>query len=213
MRKLTVLYPFMEDGFSEDVAPFIETISGLKESKAIDVVITADKAGRSSDALKKAGLPYEEVAFPKPVGPNDCYPVALFKLIRSSFFSFSCFRTHKIDVMHCPDVLSLLCWGNAAKMNRIPFITSIRETGKFSRYARLMMADSRKLVCLNEDVRNKLPPHFSAISLLDPLSQNISENQTAGTAQKYAADFWIQLYASLFIKPDLSKITGILNKN
>ena len=211
--KLTVLYPFMEDSFSDETLSFIETLVRLKKSNAIDMLITVDKAGRTADALKKAKLPYEEVAFSKPVGVRDFYLIALFKLIRSSLFSFFYFRANRIALMHCPDLSSLLCWGNTAKMNRVPFITSIQKSERFSHYARLMLADSKKLVCLNENVRNDIPSRFSAVALLAPESQNVSENQTVETAKKYCIDFWIQLYASLFVKPDLSKITGILNKN
>ena len=211
--KLTVLYPFMEDSFSDETLSFIETLVCLKKSNAIDLLITVDKAGRTSDALKKAKLSYEEVAFPKPVGIRDFYLTALFKLIRSSLFSFFYFRSHRIALTHCPDISSLLCWGNTAKMNRVPFVTSLQKGGYFSHYARLMLADSRKLICLNEDVRNDIPSRFSSVALLAPESQNVPENTNAGTARKYCVDFWIQLYASLFVKPDLSKITGILNKN
>ena len=211
--KLTVLYPFMEDSFSDNTLSFIETLVLLKKSNAIDMLITVDKSGRISNALKKAKLPYEEVAFSKPVGVRDFYLTALFKLIRSSLFSFFYFRSNRINLMHCPDISSLLCWGNTAKMNRVPFITSLQNGGCFSHYARLMLADSKKLICLNESVRNDIPPRFSSVALLTPESQNIAENKNAETAEKYSVDFWIQLYASLFVKPDLSKITGILNKN
>ena len=135
-------------------------------------------------------------------------------IIKPKFlFSFFYFRSNRIALMHCPDLLSLLCWGNTAKMNRVPFITSIQKSGYFSHYARLMLADSKKLICLNENVRSEMPSRFSSVALLAPESQNVPENQNAETAQKYSVDFWIQLYASLFVKPDLSKITGILNKN
>ena len=210
---MTVLYPFMEDCFSENTIPFIEMISNLQKSKAIDVLITVDKAGQTSKALKKAHLSYEEIAFSHPVGIHDFYLTALFKLVRSALPSFFYFKEHKINVVHCPESLSLLCWGNTAKMNRVPFVTSIQESEKFSHYARLMLADSRKLICRNEEVRNELPSRFSSTALLSPQAQNIPENLRHETAEKYAVDFWIQLYASLFIKPDLSKITGILNKN
>ena len=211
--KMTVFYPFMEDLFSENTLSFIETIAALQKSKAIDVLITVDKAGRTADALKKAHLSYEETAFSHPVGVRDFYLTALFKLVRSTLPSFFYFKEHKINVMHCPDALSLLCWGNTAKMNRVPFVTSLQESEKFSHYARLMLADSRKLICRNEEVRNELPSRFSSTALLSPQAQNIPENLRHETAEKYAVDFWIQLYASLFIKPDLSKIAGILNKN
>ena len=209
---MTVLYPFMEDGFSENTPTFIQTLSFLQRSKAIDMLITVDKAGRTTEALKKARLPHEVIGFAKPVGLRDFYPVALFKLIRSSLSTFFYFKEHKISVMHCPDVLSLLNWGNTSKMNRVPFITSIQENVRFSHYTRLMLADSRKLICLNETVRAAIPSRFSSVALLAPQSQDVPENQNPETAQKHIIDFWIQLYASLFIKPDLSKITGILNK-
>ena len=98
-------------------------------------------------------------------------------------------------------------------MNRVSFVTSIQENEKFSRYASLMLADSRKLICRNEDVRSKMPARFSSVALLDPQAQNVPENSDRESAGKYVTDFWIQLYASLFVKPDMSKITGILNKN
>ena len=211
--KMTVLYPFMEDSFSENTLSFIQTLSLLQQSKAIDMLVTVDKAGRTAEALKKARIPYEQISFAKPVGMRDFYPAALIKLIRSSLPSFFYFKENEITVMHCPDILSLLCWGNTSKMNRVPFVTSIQESEKFSHYVRLMLADSKKLICRNEDIRNTIPSRFSSIALLAPQAQDVPENQTPETARKHIVDFWIQLYASLFIKPDLSKITGILNKN
>lgn len=211
--KLTVLYPFMEDSFSENTLLFIERLSWLQQTHAIDLLITVDKQGETSKALKKAHLSYEEISFPSPVHVRDFYLITLFKLVRSALPSFFYFKSHRIDVMHCPDVSSLLCWGNTAKMNRIPFITSIQEFEKFSHYASLMLADSRKNICRTEEIREKIPSRFSAKALLAPEAQNIPENLNIEAARKNTVDFWIQLYASLFVKPDLSKITGILNKN
>ncbi|MBR1946080.1 MAG: hypothetical protein IJ846_07310 [Alphaproteobacteria bacterium] len=211
--KLTVLYPFMEDSFSENTLNFIEILSRLKQKRAVDLLITVDKPGRTSDALKKAGLSYEEVAFAAPVGSRDFYLTVLFKLIRSAIFSFFYFKSHQINVMHCPDVLSLLCWGNTSKMNRVPFVTLVQENEKFSRYASLMLADSKKVVCRSEEIRQKLPRRLSFSALLAPEAQNIPENLNKETSLKNTVDFWIELYASLFVKPDLSKITGVLNKN
>ena len=76
-----------------------------------------------------------------------------------------------------------------------------------------MLADSRKNICRTEEIREKMPSRFSAKALLAPEAQNIDENLNAETSRKNTVDFWIHLYASLFVKPDLSKITGILNKN
>ena len=211
--KLTVLYPFMEDSFSDDTLKFIDFLSRLQKKHSIDMLITVDKPGRTADALRKANLSYEEVAFASPVGSRDFYLTVLFKLIRSALFSFFYFKSHQINITHCPDVSSLLCWGNTSKMNRVPFVTSIQKSEKFSRYASLMLVDSKKIVCRDEEIRGKLPRRLSSTALLAPEAQNIPENQNKETSQKNAIDFWIDLYASLFIKPDLSKITGILNKN
>ena len=211
--KLSVLYPFMEDSFSENTLAFIEKLVWLRQTNAVDLLITVDKPGQTADALKKAHLPFEEVAFASPVGIRDLYLIVLFKLMRSALASFFYFKSHKIDVLHCPDLLSLLCWGNTAKMNRVPFITSVQDKGRFSHYASIMLADSKKIVCRTEDVRINMPPRFSAKALLAPEAQNISENLNAESSRKNTVDFWIQLYASLFVKPDLNKITGILNKN
>lgn len=211
--KLTVLFPFMEDSFSQNTLSFIKYLSWLQHTHKIDLLITVDKSGRTADALKKEHLSYEEVPFRSPVNIGDFYLIALFKLIRSTLPSFFYFKAHRIDVVHCPDVLSLLCWGNTSKMNRVPFITSIQKYEKFSHYASLMLADSRKNICHTEEIREKIPSRFSAKALLAPEAQDIPENLNTDTAQKNTVDFWIQLYASLFVKPDLSKITGILNKN
>ena len=142
--KLTVLYPFMENSYSEKTNDFIEKLSWLQKTHSIDMLITVDQPGRTADALKKARLSYEGVLFSSPVNLNDFYLVALFKLIRSALPSFFYFIARKIDVLHCPDLLSLLCWGNTAKMNRVPFITSLQEAEKISHYASLMLTDSKK---------------------------------------------------------------------
>ena len=211
--KLTVLYPFMEDAFGEHSLSFIDELVWLKNSQAIDLLITVDKEGNTTEALKKAGLPYELISFDKPVRPHDLYFVALYKLIRCSLSLFFYFKARQIDVLHCPDLLSLLCWGNVAKMNRVPFITSVQINEKISHYARLMLADSRKIVCRNEEVRSKMPKRFSSVSLLDPLVKDRDIVSAVPALRKGIVDFWVKLYVSLFLKPDLNKITGILNKN
>ena len=76
-----------------------------------------------------------------------------------------------------------------------------------------MLADAAKLICRTEDVRNKIPPRFSAVSLLAPAAQNIPENLNIETMRQNTVDFWTELYASLYTRPDLNKITGLLNKN
>lgn len=212
--KLTVLYPFMEDSFDEQYTlSFIDMLVQLQKTHTTDILITVDKEGRTSDALKKAHLPYETVPFTSPVGVRDFYFLTLFKLIRSALPSFFYFKEHKINVVHCPDLISLLCWGNTAKMNRVFFITSLQKTEKVSHYTSLMLTDSKKIICANEELRSKLPSRFYSTALLAPEAQNVPENDNKETARKNMIDFWIQLYVSLFIKPDLSKITGILNKN
>ena len=213
MEKMTVLYPFMEDGYNEQTKSFIEELCWIQRSRQIEMLITVDKPGRISALLKKARLPYEEVPFSHPVGIKDFYFTALFKLIRSALPVFFYFRSHKVHIVHCPDLISLLCWGNPAKMNRARFIISIQETGRFSHYTSLMLADTAKLVCRTEDIRSKIPPRFSKISVLSPVAHHISENTDIKTIQKNTVDFWTELYASLYIKPDFNKITGLLNKN
>ena len=203
----------MEDSFSENTVSFIEELVWLKNAQAIDLLITVDKEGKTSEALKKARLSYEIVAFPSPVRTRNFYFVALFKLIRYSLPLFFYFKTHRIDVLHCPDVLSLLCWGNVSKMNRIPFITSVQNNEKFSHYASLMLTDSRKIICRNEEIRSKMPKRFSLTSLLAPRAQNQGLTEDMTVLRKETADFWIKLYVSLFLKPNLNKITGILNKD
>ena len=203
----------MEHSFSENTLSFIRNLTWLHQSQAIDMLITVDKPGRTSEALKKARLSYEEVPFASPVGVDDFYLAVLFRLIRSTLPTFFYFKAHRINVVHCPDLVSLLCWGNTAKMNRVPFITSVQEAEKFSHYASLMLADSKKNICHSAEVREKISPRFSSTALLAPEAQNIPENSNQEALRKYTVEFWIQLYASLFIKPDLSKITGILNKN
>lgn len=212
--RLTVLYPFMEDSFDEQYTQsFIDMLSQLQKTQAVDMLMTVDKNGRTSAALKKARLSYYVVPFTSPVGIRDFYFLTLFKLIRSALPSFFYFREHKINLVHCPDITSLLCWGNTAKMNRVPFITSLQKTEKVSHYTSLMLTDSRKIICADENVRLNLSSRFYSTTLLAPEAQNVPENDDPKTAKEYMLDFWIQLYASLFIKPDLSKITGILNKN
>ena len=213
MNKMTVLYPFIEDGYNEQTASFIEELSWIRRSRRIDMLITVDKPGRISALLKKAGLSYEEIPFSRPVGSKDFYFTALYKLVRSSLPLFFYFRNYKIHAMHCPDLISLLCWGNTAKMNRVRFIVSLQDAARFSHYASLMLADAAKLVCRTEDVRGKIPPRFSSVSLLAPVAQNIHENQNIETMRRNTVDFWTELYASLYAKPDLNKITGLLNKN
>ena len=212
MNKLTILYPFIEDGYNKHTESFIEEILWIQKSRRVDTLITVDRKGRSSDLLRKAGLSYEEIPFSKPVGTKDFYFTALFKLMRSSLPLFFYVRSHKVNVVHCPDLISLLCWGNTAKMNRVRFIVSLQDAEKFSHYTSLMLVDASRLVCRTEDVRNKIPARFSVSSLLSPLGQNIPENLNKESMRKNTVDFWTELYASLNKKPDLNKITGLLNK-
>ncbi len=58
MNKMTVLYPFIEEGYNEQTASFIEELSWIRRSRRIDMLITVDKPGRISALLKKAGLSY-----------------------------------------------------------------------------------------------------------------------------------------------------------
>ena len=203
----------MEDSFNEHTLSFIDELVWLKNSQAIDLLITADKEGKTTAALKKAGLPYEIVSFEKPVRAKDLYFVALYKLIRGSLPLFFFFKARQIDVLHCPDLLSLLCWGNVAKMNRVPFITSFQVGENFSHYARLMLTDCRKIVCRNEEIRSKLPKRLSSSALLDPLEKDRDIIANVPSLRKGIVDFWVKSYVSLFLKPDLNKMTGILNKN
>lgn len=213
MNKMTVLYPFMEDGYNEQTGSFIEELSWIQCSRRIDMLITVDKPGRISAFLKKARLSYEEIPFSRPVGLKDFYFTALYKLVRSSLPLFFYFRNHQVHAVHCPDLISLLCWGNTAKMNRVRFVVSVQDAARFSHYTSLMLADAAKLICRTEDVRNKIPPRFSAVSLLAPAAQNIPENLNIETMRQNTVDFWTELYASLYTRPDLNKITGLLNKN
>lgn len=213
MNKMTVLYPFMEDGYNEQTASFIEELSWIQHSRRVDMLITVDKPGRISALLKKARLSYEEIPFSCPIGLKDFYFTVLFKLVRSSLPLFFYFRNHKIQAMHCPDIISLLCWGYAAKMNRVRFVVSVQEAARFSHYTSLILADTAKLVCRTEEVRGKIPPRFSVSALLAPAAQNIPENLNAETMRQNTVDFWTELYASLYARPDLNKITGLLNKN
>lgn len=43
MNKMTVLYPFMEDGYNEQTGSFIEELSWIQCSRRIDMLITVDK--------------------------------------------------------------------------------------------------------------------------------------------------------------------------
>ena len=213
MNKMTVLYPFMEDGYNEQTESFIEEISWIQRSRRVDVLISVDKPGRISSLLKKAHLPFEEVPFSRPVGARDFYFTVLFKLVCSSLPLFFFFRTHKVHVVHCPALISLLCWGNTAKMNRVRFVVSVQNAEKFSHYASLMLADAAKLICRTEDVRNKIPPRFSSAAWLAPAAQDIPENLNIETMRQNTVDFWTDLYASLYGGPDLNKLTGLLNKD
>lgn len=95
MNKMTVLYPFIEDGYNEQTASFIEELSWIRRSRRIDMLITVDKPGRISALLKKAGLSYEEIPFSRPVGLKDFYFTALYKLVRSSLPLFFISETIK----------------------------------------------------------------------------------------------------------------------
>ena len=213
MNKLTILYPFIESGFNEYTPSFIEEIAWIKRSRKVDVLITVDQEGKISRLLKQAGLAHEEVAFSYPVGVKDFYLSALFKLIRSALPLFFYFRSNKIDIMHCPDLISLLCWGNPARMNRVRFIVSVDRVEKFSHYTSLMLTDASKIICQNEDVRLKMPSRFSASALMAPRAQDIPENLNEDTMRKNTVDFWTNVYASLYARPDMDKITGLLNNN
>lgn len=206
--KMRVLYPFMENGFNEHTADFIEQLDWLRANSGIEMFITVDRVGKTSDLLKKHKLRYEEIPFASPVEPDNFYLTALFKLIRSSMPLFFYFRSNPVHLVHCPDLVSLLCWGNTARMNRTKFIVSLQTPIKLSHYARLMVNDAAKLICRDEDVRAKIPIRYPAI--LNPM---VTEKY-AGLNEKRCDSirFWSNLYVSLFIKTDsFDRTTGLLN--
>lgn len=206
-EKMRVLYPFMEDGFNEHTAEFVEQLDWLRANSGIEMLITVDRAGKTADLLKKRKLRYEEVPFASPVKPDNFYPTALFKLIRSSMPLFFYFRANPVHLVHCPDLVSLLCWGNTARMNRAKFIASLQTPVRLSHYARLMVNDAAKLICRDEDVRAKIPLSYPSILDLTATERFADANEK----RRESIRFWSDLYVSLFIKPDSVRTTGLLN--
>lgn len=209
---VTVLFPFMEDAFSDTTPDFIEYIKILRKNKDLNVTSTVDKTGRISKLLKKAGVQFTEVAFTRPVGMQDSYFKALFKLISASLNVFLYFRTNKTDLVHFCDVQTMLSWSQPAKMNRIPYIVSIDEAAKYSHYATLALSDAEKILCPTEKIKEQLPPSLRSKADLLPCAEIISENLNTETMQKNTAAFLAELYKKLCTKPTFAKITGLLNK-
>lgn len=210
---VTVLFPFMEDAFSDTTPVFIEFVKILNKNKDLKVLTTVDKQGRISGLLKKSGIAFEEVAFTRPVGMQDSYFKALFKLLSASLNVFFYFRAYKTDLIHFCDVQTMLSWSQPAKMNRIPYIVSIDEVKKYSHYATLALGDAEKFLCPSERIKEQLPPALRSKTELLPCAEILPQNLNAETMQKNTAAFLGELYKKLCTKQPFTKMTGLLNKN
>lgn len=209
---ITVLYPFFEEAYSDSTEDTVETIKNLAKQGIVNPLIVVNKTGKISKLLKKARLSYEEENLAKTVEPNDFYFKALFKLMMSTLPLFRYFRTHKVDVVHCFDLLPLLTWSNVAKMNRIPYIYSVSKVEeKYSHYATLMIQDARKLICISEAIKEQLPPRVrsQAISISERIETTDSLDKKS--LDENVALFWQDIYTSFFKKPEFSRTTGLLN--
>lgn len=208
----TVLFPFMEDSFSDTTPVFIEILKILNKNKELKVLTTVDKQGRISKLLKKSGIPFEEVAFTRPVGMQDSYIKALIKLWSSSLNVFFYFRAYKMDMIHFCDVQTMLSWSQPAKMNRVPYIVSIDEVLRYSHYATLALGDAEKFLCPSEQIKEQLPPSLRPKAEVLPCAEILPQNLNTETMQKNTAAFLGELYKKLCTKQPFIKITGLLNK-
>ena len=195
----TILYPFTEETFNESTAEKVAMIKALQKSGEVNPLCVVNKEGKISKLLKKERLGFEVVPVAKQVYPNDFYFKALFILMTTTLGQFTCFRTHKIQAMHCFDLESLMMWGNAAKMYRVPYFLTLDDMPKAGKLASLLITDARSVACAGESVIARLPRFAKKKAVLSPDGQE-------------CLPFWTERY-NLLSKPfSFTQSTGLLNK-
>lgn len=152
-----VLYPFIEEAFSEATEGALTEIKRLSAARAADPMIIVNGHGRITDLLKREKLPFFELGIKRLVSPQTFYLKALFRLFSSSMPLFVFLRTHAIKAVHFHDMLSALSWASAVKMYRIPYIVSVQKPERYSRYACLTLKDAARLTCPSQTVKDFLP--------------------------------------------------------
>ena len=195
----TILYPFTEESFSDMTVRHIALIKAVQKSGAVNAVCTVDKEGRTSKLLKKERLTFETVPVMKQIYPNDFYLKALFVLMTSTSAQFAFLRMHKVQAVHFVDLNTLMIWGNAAKMYRIPYFLSLDDMPKTGKMASLLITDAKAVVCANESVIARLP--------------RFAKKKAARTPEaEECLPFWTERY-NLLSKPfSFTQSTGLLNK-
>ena len=195
----TILYPFTEEAFDDAAAGNAAMIKALQKSGEVAPLCIVDKEGKTSKLLKKERLEFEVVPVVKQVYPNDFYLKALFVLMTTTLGQFTCFRTHKIQAMHCFDLETLMMWGNAARMYRVPYFMSLTDMPKVGKMASLLITDAKAIACAGESVIARLPRFAKKKATLCPNGQE-------------CLPFWTERY-NLLSKPfSFTQSTGLLNK-
>lgn len=195
----TILYPFTEDSFTDATVQTVAMIKGLRKSGAVSPICTVDKEGRISRLLGKERLDYAVVPVVRQVRPDAFYLKALFILMTTTLAQFTFFRMHKIQAAHCFDLDTLMTWGNAFRMYRVPYFLSLDELPKVAKMASLMITDARIVACRDSDMIERLPRFAKKKAAVSPDEQE-------------CLPFWADRY-NLLSKPfSFTQSTGLLNK-
>ncbi len=195
----TILYPFTEEDFNEATAEKVAMIKALQKSGEVNALCVVDKEGKTSKLLKKERLAFEVVPVAKQVYPNDFYLKALFILMTTTLAQFAFIRMHKIQTLHCFDLDTLMMWGNAAKMYRVPYFVSLDDLPKTGKMASMLITDAKSVVCANDDIVSRLPRFAKKKATIAPKAEE-------------RLPFWAERY-NLLSKPfSFTQSTGLPNK-
>lgn len=167
----TILYPFTEEDFDETTAEKAAMIKALHKSGEVNALCTVDKEGKTSKLLKKERLGFEVVPVVKQVYPNDFYLKALFVLMTTTLAQFAFIRMHKIQAAHFFDLDTLMMWGNAAKMYRVPYFVSLDALPKTGKLASVLITDAKSVVCKNDEIVSRLPRFAKKKSAIAPAAE------------------------------------------
>lgn len=184
----SVLYPFIEEAFSETTEGALTEIKRLAAARAADPIIIVNRHGRITELLKKEKLSFFELGVKRLVTPQDFYLKALFRLFSSSMPLFVFLRTHPIKAVHFHDTASALVWASAVKMYRIPYIISVQTPERYAKYASLTLKDAARLTCPTQTVKDFLPPRLRDRFKIMPTAANVSfvnEKQSAKLKKEF----------------------------
>ncbi|MCQ2914345.1 MAG: hypothetical protein MJ247_04045 [Alphaproteobacteria bacterium] len=194
----SVFYPFCEDEFNESTQTFIKLIKTLKKADLVNPIIAVDRLGMISKALKKANLDYAVVSSTINVNSKQFWLVTLLKLMFGAMPQFRFMNDNKIDLVHFSDINSLVLWGNAVKMNRIPYFCSIDKVDSVNRLTRICLIDSKGIVSSLKDFNNNFPKYLK--NKVSYFSNDEDE-----------LIFWQERYNIINKKFSFTKTTGLLN--